>query len=256
MKRLTVGPVTEKLREIFATLSKKPAKIYADNAFDTSQMHEFCAKENIKITFRASHLSRSVIVERFHRSLHPKIAAFDQNPKNFDLALGKAVRALNLQVHDSTGFSPFFLTFGQKINPTGEQIESVSTQEWQDCVTIAKIRSDNEKAKYTDVRYSFPRFDVGSRVLVQYDGGKNAKRLEATVLADGGGAEVELSLDNRSRPLKVHKGMLYLKKESQEYIAIFKPACAVTPQKSSTDRPGNAKKEPPAPRYNLRSQNR
>jgi len=88
MKRLTIQPVIEQLRLIFSVFGRKCRFIYADNAFQYGPLQDFCKKSNITLSFRASNLSRSVLVERFHRTLYDKLNSFTPHtPGDWDMHL-------------------------------------------------------------------------------------------------------------------------------------------------------------------------
>ena len=225
MKRFTIQPVIEKLREIFSIIGRKISFIYADNAFNYKPLVKFCKQENIELKFRASNLSRSVMVERWHRSLHTKISALTPDPRNWNIFLSQAVFSLNAQVHDSTGFTPYYLMFGHEhpVIPRKEIYEKDSDrlQAWEDCKFIARIMSDHEKLKYADITYKYPKLEKGNKVLIKYDPSKNGKFMEAHVVNDDGGAEVLLNLLNKNMKIRVHKGMVYVEKDTDGYEVVF-----------------------------------
>lgn len=217
MRQLTISPVVEKLRETFTILGRKFLKIYGDNAFNAAPLVEFCKINNIKLKFRASHLSRSVMVERWHREIHSKLASFcDHNPQNWDLHLAEAVTSLNRQVHSAHEFTPYFLVFGHDPDNLSEM-----DQRWNVCKEFAKLASDAKKDKHRS-DYIFPTLDPGMQIYVFYENGKNATPFKGVVVSDEGGSEAEIQIEGYHTTLKIHKGHLQLKKSDEGFRAIFK----------------------------------
>jgi len=253
MKRLTIQPVIEQLRLIFSILGRKCSSIYADNAFQYGPLQDFCEKSNITISFRASNLSRSVLVERFHRTLHDKLSSFTpHNSGDWDIYLHDAVISLNAQLHDSTGFTPYFLLFGHqhpllRISDSKETLKETN-QTWQDCLLIARTISDSDKIKRADFKYNFPQFDADAKVLVKYDPSKNGEYKEATVVEDDGGAELKLKFSPGGQIFKVHKGMIHVSKGTNEYESVFNSKKLTKRKIDEDDKDGS--------RYNLRPRRR
>ena len=231
----------------------KISAIYADNAFQFKPLIAFCKAEGIRLTFRASRLSRSVIVERYHRSLHAKIYSMTKEPRSWNVYLSQAVFSLNAQVHDSTGFTPYYLMFGHDhpvlANHTEDTSDEKRLQIWNDCKFIARILSDTEKLRHADTKYQYPTLPVDTEILIKYDPSKNGKYLKANVLRDHGGAEVTVQLQNKAMKLKVHKGVIYVEKGSAGYQAVFYPPKSLEPEEP-TQIP--REEEPMEPRYRLR----
>ena len=216
MKQFTINPVINKITELCGILGRKPSKIYGDNAFESTQLHEFCDTEKIKLALRASHLSRSVMVERWHRSFHEKMKSFCVNQKDWDLYCMKACKSLNEQVHDSTGFSPIYLFYG-----TETYRNMYADTVLKNCRHLAKLISDKTKKGYENKTYKFPNLLPQHQVLIRYDPSKSGQYFEGEVLQDDGTAEVLVKLTTRRLPIKVHKGHVYLEKGSPAYAHCF-----------------------------------
>ena len=142
-----------------------PKQIYADNAFDTATMLEFCKKENIGIAFRASNLSRSVSVESTHRRLHEKVSSLlgRRPPSMWHEVAWKAAMALNCQPNESTGFSPYYLFYGKQPEILGSHDTFTNIQfdeHWLYDLKIAKLRSDSIRQSKSS-NYKYPMFLVG-----------------------------------------------------------------------------------------------
>jgi len=99
--------------------------------------------------------------------------------------------------------------------------DSDRLQAWEDCKFIARIMSDHEKLKYADIKYKYPKLEKGNKVLIKYDPSKNGKFMEAHVVSDDGGAEVLLNLLNKNMKIRVHKGMVYVEKDTDGYEVVF-----------------------------------
>ena len=227
MKRFTIMPVIDELARLFAIVGRIPTLLYADNAFQFTGLQEFCDSHGITLRLRASHLSRSVMVERFHRTLHVRLHSFmGEYERNWDTHLGKAVTSINTQVSDATGFTPYFLLFGHE-HPLTADVER-QNKEWQDCKVIAIAKSDMEKQRYTNDTYNFPTLSPGTEVVVKYDPGKNGKKFDGKVTHDEGGAELTVKLQNRAIPIRVHKGMVLVFKGTDGYRQVFNPSTDTT----------------------------
>ena len=221
VKDVKIRTVVTELRNLFMSVGRIPKRIYADNAFDTATMHEFCKKENISIAFRASNLSRSVSVESTHRRLHEKISSMlgRKSPSNWHEVAWRAAMALNSQPNDNTGFSPYYLFYGKHPDLLGSHQVPTNVQfdnHWLYDLKIAKERSDSNRKARSD-NYTYPIFQVGHCIYIRPDNSKNASSLRGTVVTDNGGATLIVQLDNRARPLPVHKGMVFTKKYSDAW---------------------------------------
>ena len=138
--------------------------------------------------------------------------------------------------HDHPNFSPC----------TGDTDLKQALQSWENCKKFAKFASDAQKQKRTDKTYKYPKFQPGDNILVVYDQTKNGRHLRVSVISDAGGAELTAQLNNRSRPLKIHKGMIFLEKGTTEYNSVFNTKHHICPRKQ--DAPTQQKTH-----YNLRS---
>jgi len=74
---------------------------------------------------------------------------------------------------------------------------------------------------------------------------KMANTKKATVVHDDGGAELKLKFRLSGQIFKVHKGMIHVSKETNEYEAIFK-----------SNKIRSKEKDNDGPRYNLRPRRR
>jgi transposase InsO family protein len=101
----------------YITLYGTPRRILTDQGrnFESEQFLNFCHLFRIhKIRTTAYHPQSNGICERFNQTLKHSLAKSLSKPQqpSWDLYLNFAVFSYNLSVHSSTGFTPFFLTFG------------------------------------------------------------------------------------------------------------------------------------------------
>ena len=103
----------------YITVYGTPRRILTDQGrnFESDQFAQFCNLFRIsKIRTTSYHPQSNGICERFNQTLKhtlTKILSQEQQT-SWDLYLGFAVFSYNLSVHSSTGFTPFFLTFGSE----------------------------------------------------------------------------------------------------------------------------------------------
>ena len=109
---LKQGPAIQFLYQIMSVTGKKIRHITADNAFDSNIFEEFKVNNDVTSTFRPSKSSRSVLVERYHRTLHIKMKSFTPTKSHWSRVLHKAVVSMNCSVNQTTQFCPYYLMFG------------------------------------------------------------------------------------------------------------------------------------------------
>ena len=180
-----------------------------------------CDNENIGLAFRASNLSRSVSVESTHRRLHEKVSSLlgKKGPSHWHEVAWKAAMSINCQPNESIGYSPYYLFYGKHPImlgsaevPTNVDFDS----HWLYDLKIAKSRCDSTRLQKS-ADYTYPVFEKGQTVYVRPDNSKNAVSLQGDIFEDNGGATLVVKLDNRSRPIPVHKGMVFVKKYSEAW---------------------------------------
>ena len=216
--------VVNELQNCFMATCRIPKKIYADNAFDSATIREFCKQNNIDIAFRAANLSRSVSVESTHRRLHEKISSLlgNKEPSRWHEVAWKASIALNCQQNESTGYTPYYLFFGKHptiLPGTDIDVSSVFDKFWLTDLKIAKYNADQKRLLQSS-NYKYPKFLPNETILVRPDNSKNAKSMSALVVDDPGGATMTVKLDERKKPISVHKGMVFLVKYSDAWHRI------------------------------------
>ena len=221
MKDVQTRTVVTQLRNLFTCVGRIPKRIYADNAFDSATMLEFCEKENIEIAFRVSNLSRSVSVESTHRRFHEKVSSLlGRRPlSRWHEVAWKAAMAINCQPNESTGFSPYYLFYGKQPDILGSHDVFTNIQfdeHWLYDLKIAKMRSDSNRQSKSS-NYKYPTFESGQEIFIRPDNSKNASSMLGEVVTDTGGATLIVKLQNRSKPIPVHKGMVFVKKYSDAW---------------------------------------
>ena len=103
----------------YITIYGTPRRILSDQGrnFESEEFHNFCNLFRIhKVRTSAYHPQSNGVCERFNQTLKfslRKILAVPQQI-NWDIYLNFAVFSYNLSVHSSTGFSPYYLTFGSE----------------------------------------------------------------------------------------------------------------------------------------------
>ena len=103
----------------YITVYGTPRRILTDQGrnFESEQFPNFCKLFRIcKIRTTAYHPQSNGICERFNQTLKHSLAKSLSKPQqvSWDLYLNFAVFSYNLSIHSSTGFTPFFLTYGSE----------------------------------------------------------------------------------------------------------------------------------------------
>ena len=209
---LKIAPCIDRLRTIMGILGRQIRKIYADNAFRSKIFLEFCKKEKIAVKFRPANLSRSVKLERRHRDLHEKIRAFQSENRDWDEILHRATSALNAQISDTTGFTPYYLMFGAQNNALNVDFDD----HYKMNLALAKKLTDKKRS---NENFQFRKLETGQKILIKYENSKNNKGIETEVVEDTGNSSVTVELNGRRH--LVHKGHLFIKKENENYEKIF-----------------------------------
>ena len=226
VKSLQITEVVNQLKNVCMTVGRKPKMIYADNAFDSKTMLEFCEKNNIELRFRVSNLSRSNTVEATHRPFHAKVSAMlgHHSPSRWHTVAWKAAMSLNCQPHSIVGFTPYYLFFGRHPEYYGAEgiPDTIQYDEFwlKDLQLAAHLTNEQRKKQSSDQKY--PTFPSGTRLLVRPDGSKNASNMAGTVVEDNGGSSLLIKLDGRPNPIAYHKGMLRAEKQSDAWLLLEK----------------------------------
>ena len=89
-------------------------------------------------------------------------------------------------------------------------------EHWLYDLKIAKMRSDSIRQSKSS-NYKYPTFLTGQEIFIRPDNSKNAISMTGEVVSDTGGATLVVKLQNRSKPLSVHKGMVFVQKYSDAW---------------------------------------
>ena len=103
----------------YITIYGTPRRILSDQGrnFESEEFLNFCNLFRIhKIRTSAYHPQSNGMCERFNQTLKHSLRKILSVPQqtSWDIYLNFAVFSYNLSVHSSTGFSPFYLTFGSE----------------------------------------------------------------------------------------------------------------------------------------------
>ena len=104
----------------YITVHGTPRRILTDlgKNFESSEFLDFCSLFCIfKICTTAYHPQSNDVCERFNQTLKFSLREIlhDSQQTSLDLYLSFEVFSYNISVHSSTGFSPFYLTFGSEL---------------------------------------------------------------------------------------------------------------------------------------------
>ena len=127
--------------------------------------------------------------------------------------------AINCQPNESTGFTPYYLFHGR--HPAVLGSHDVPTNitfdsHWLNDLKIAKMRADAQR-KAKSAEYVYPKFLSGQQIFIRPDNSKHAATMTGEVVTDEGGATLLVQLENRAKPIPVHKGMVYARKYSDAW---------------------------------------
>ena len=160
--------VAEKLVEEVLCRFSIPEQLHSDQGrqFEGKLMQEVCKLLHInKTRTTAYHPQSDGVVERLNRTLLSMLAAtVHEHPGDWDKKLRLVCMAYNTSVHQSTGFSPFFLLFGRQARLPVDlaygtaPMEEMTTQEY-----VRNLRQTLEKA------YSTVRNHTGAALERKYD---------------------------------------------------------------------------------------
>ena len=140
-----------------------PLSILSDQGkeVDGKVMQEVCRLFGIEKLRTSAYKPSTNIVERFHRTLNSVLAKIvSSHQKDWDCRLPFAMAAYRASRHDSTGYSPNFLTFGREVYGAvdilyGSPDETdLPTIDYEDFVAQARSRMT---ASYAEVRETLRR---------------------------------------------------------------------------------------------------
>ncbi|MEW8316224.1 MAG: reverse transcriptase domain-containing protein [Candidatus Thiodiazotropha endolucinida] len=177
-----------------------PARIHSDQGanFESKLIQSLCSLTGMKKTRTTPyHPMGNGMVERFNKTLLNMLGTLEESQKaDWKSYVSTMTHAYNAAVHDSTGYSPFFLMFGRHPRLAvdaflGIPQDSETVKSHPDYVDRLKLRlttaydkasAEAEKSaarqkSYYDEKVRHVILDVGDRVLVKKKGRKGKHRL-------------------------------------------------------------------------------
>lgn len=103
-----------------------PATILSDNAqqFVSKSLNELCVKYGIKHIFCPKYSPQSNVVERTNRSILSAVRSYiHKEHKTWDEHIHQVASALRDAIHETTGYSPHYIVFGQHKISNGAQYD-------------------------------------------------------------------------------------------------------------------------------------
>ena len=206
-------------------------RVKADNAFNTKELKDWCARNGVELALNCSHNSRANCVERYNGTLKTKLEKFlNANKEGADMwedYVADAVLSMNSSVHSVTKMAPHEIVYGEKApvfrdfarddvfqsKPYVEKVELVRERLKEDypdyeeeCAVIRK-RIDLEKARYTHHAKDVPVLKEGEKVYIKYS--HKDPLIPAEVVQDDGFTCVLQKTGrnqiNQHNKLRVHK---------------------------------------------------
>ena len=221
--RKNTQPVVNFLDQIQAMTGKRINKVYMDNAFDCHIFDDWSSERKIELTFRPSHQSRSVLIERYHRTLHKSLSNFcGTNMRLWPKYLPLAMTSMNTQISEAHGFQPTYLFNGLRSDPEGSPLLDPES-DYSFHLRLARSILNCLKRERSAQDFTYRTLPSETKIIVRYNHDKNSREYNATVVHDPGSqhSTVSVKLENRPRALKIHKSDIYVKKDSPEFSTIF-----------------------------------
>lgn len=126
LRKAQVGPIIKFIETSVFHLFGVPETILSDNGvqYISKQFADFLKKYGVKHIRTAVYSPQVNASERVNRSILSAIrAGVSEDQKDWDESISAIGAALRNSVHDSTGFSPFFIVFGQHMAQHGTTYE-------------------------------------------------------------------------------------------------------------------------------------
>ena len=177
-----------------------PARIHSDQGanFESKLIQSLCSLTGMKKTRTTPyHPMGNGMVERFNKTLLNMLGTLEESQKtDWKSYVSTMTHAYNAAVHDSTGFSPFFLMFGRHPRLAvdaflGIPQDTETVKSHQDYVDRLRLRlataydkasiqakksAERQKACY-DEKVRHVKLEVGDRVLVEKKGHRGKHKL-------------------------------------------------------------------------------
>ena len=177
-----------------------PARIHSDQGanFESKLIQSLCSLTGMKKTRTTPyHPMGNGMVERFNKTLLNMLGTLEESQKaDWKSYVSTMTHAYNAAIHDSTGFSPFFLMFGRHPRLAvdaflGIPQDTETVKSHRDYVDRLKLRlataydkasleakkSAERQKDYYDEKVRHVKLEVGDRVLVEKKGHKGKHKL-------------------------------------------------------------------------------
>lgn len=179
LRRATTPQIIKLLEaEIFLTYGV-PDRLICDNArnFNNKAMEELCRKYKVTIKFTPYYHPQANPVERVNRVVKTMISSYlSQDQREWDKNLAKIGCAIRNNVHEVTGYTPYFINFGRhqqlKGNSTAPHNNEPTVEDRVDNLSniykavMKRMKTHCEKNKHRyDLRRRPDTFEVGDLVL-------------------------------------------------------------------------------------------
>ena len=197
----------------------------SDRAFLSYEISDMCDTLNVKLSFFASHNSRSNTVERQHRTYRELSASFLRAHQlescEWDKVNHLVVRAMQSTTQHTHHISPYKLVFNKAPEFEGvpTKVDRKLFQQRQDVYNSL----EQAKAKYVTGQ-AIPRLEPGTRITVKYHA--KAPPFDGIVLSDDGGICVEIKRlgqrqKNQHAKLRVSKRHVWLRRSEKGALLYF-----------------------------------
>ena len=138
--------------------------------------------------------------------------------RNWPYVLAKATTAVNAYRNDVTGYTPYYLFYGQLYNPVEGRITVNENHAFD--LEVARVLKNEAKQKRNS-GYTYREIPASTEIIVRYENLKNSKSFKGVVLEDLGNSCTMVKLEGRHRPIKVHKSAIYIEKHNANFGKIF-----------------------------------
>ena len=206
-------------------------RVKADNAFNTKELKDWCARNGVELALNCSHNSRANCVERYNGTLKLKLEKFlNANKEDADMwedYVADAVLSMNSSVHSVTKMAPHEIVYGEKapvfrdfvrdnvfqsktyiekVELVRERLKVECPDYEEECAVIRK-RIDLEKARYSHHAKDVPVLKEEEEVFIKYS--HKDPLIPAKVIQDDGFTcvlqKTGRNQTNQHQRLRVHK---------------------------------------------------
>ena len=147
--------VARALYDNYISIFGAPYQIHSDmgTEFTNRIMTELADKWNIKKTTTPAYSPHSNLVERFHRTLNQFFRTImDREELQWDRYLKAAVLAYNTKIHETTGLTPYYVTFGREAKLPLDIVIPTPNPEGLELHDFVKATQNNFKTMFEYIR--------------------------------------------------------------------------------------------------------